>query len=183
VIKNLIAHEKYLFLVAHSTQCFDATLKFWPNARVIFFTDYHAFIKQRGYDEKISLAALTNYWNTVRSDSWNLNPPITLDEFLQLPKTIRTELMENYQGEIFRWIETPPTKQELHDRTIAEHINRLKKSAYIWNVAKTFTGNESVFLTELARCAEWAGVTVDAPVTDIIKYYNNWLHTISVESR
>jgi hypothetical protein len=41
VIPQLIKQQKYLFIIAHSTQYLDAYCKFWTNARVIFMTEYH----------------------------------------------------------------------------------------------------------------------------------------------
>jgi hypothetical protein len=180
VINDLIKSEKYLFLVAHSIQQLDAYFKFWSNAKVIFLTDYREFIKQRGYSKKVAIPALRRYWNIIRTESWQAEPPSTIDEFHQLPKLIQDELIEQHRGEIFKWIETPPTKHELHDREVNRYIERLGKVAHTWSVAKTFSGDDRVFFNELSQCAKWADISLQVSETDILGYYKNWLHTIFV---
>lgn len=179
VIKQLINQEKYLFLVAHTTQYLTAYLKFWTQARVIFFTDYHDFIRKRGYDTKVEINSLTNYWSNVKGEHWPNLPPLNFDEFLQLPDFVRYELLIDFNGEIFKWIEVSPTVEELHDRAVACYLQKLGDRSYKWNVRDNYSGDEQKFLNNLNKCAQWTGITVEATTTGVVEYYRNWLNTIS----
>jgi hypothetical protein len=160
-------------------QYLDAYLKFWPNARVLFLTQYHEFVQRRGYNQTADIQKLKAYWNVVRGPDWPVSPPVNSVEFLQLPASLQQELNETFHGEIFRWIKTSPTPQELHDRDIDLYSVQLSNNSYKWDVQKNFSGNETVFIDELLRCANWLDITIDAPVEAILNYYKTWLNVIS----
>jgi hypothetical protein len=183
IVSELIENNKYLFIVAHSTQYVDAYLKFWPNARTVFLTDYHDFIQRRGYKQKVEIEKLKKYWNTVRGTDWPTSPPISLNEFLQLSTTVQQELNQTFHGEIFRWIETKPTVEELHDRTVEEYSDQMGANAYKWNVQNNFTGNETCFIDELIRCSTWLDITIDASEESILDYYRSWLNVIATVNK
>lgn len=178
VIEQLINQEKYLFIVAHSTQFLDAYLKFWSQARVIFLTDYRDFVYQRGYGTKVDIKRLTAYWSTVRGDTWPSTPPLTYKQFLQLPDAIQHELEIDFHGEIFKWITPSPTVEELHDCAIIQQLDKLGTRAYTWSVEANFTGNEQNFITNFNKCAQWVGVTVDVSDSELNAYYRHWQDVI-----
>jgi hypothetical protein len=183
VVSRLIQQQKYLFIIAHTTQYLEAYLKFWVNARVIFFNNYHNFIQKRGYDDNVNWQTkvrpqLNQYWNTVRDISWPVNPPTTRSEFLQLPKHIQNELLTQFHGEIFRWADNRQLHTNLHDRSIANIAHQLGSRAYEWNVEKTFSGDYPIFFEELHQVANWIGVSIDASRNELEDYYKQWLHAI-----
>ena len=178
VIKQLIDQKKYLFIVAHTTQSLNAYLKFWHQARVIFLTDYHDFINRRNYAPTLDVENLTHYWSMIKGESWPNFPPLCYKEFLQLPETIQQELIIDFHGEIFKWVKTSPTVEELHDQTVSKYISQLGSQTYVWSVEKNFTGNEQQFLEDLSQCAQWAGIKIDASDGQLIDYYKQWLYVI-----
>ena len=180
VVAKLIENNKYLFIVAHSTQYLDAYRKFWPRARAVFLTDYHDFVHRRGYKQTVKMQTLKNYWDNVRGLDWPQDPPISSDEFLQLPQTVQEELTQVFHSEIFRWIETEPTVKQLYDLAVKEYSVQMAGNTYKWNVQKNFTGNETDFITELAECSKWLNITLDAPSELILDYYRSWLTVIDM---
>jgi hypothetical protein len=180
VFKQLIDQNKYLFLVAHNIQELDAYLKFWKKARVIFFVDYHDFVLQRPLNRQSDLGELVHYWNVVRNDNWPKNPPTKLDDFYKLDQQIQQELTQNFHGGIFRWIETSPTQDELHQRDIGIYTQNMQDRHCTWSVAKAFGGNEQQFLLELKNCAKWLNVTIDVTDADLVEFYKKWLEIIQI---
>lgn len=178
IIPQLISKSKYLFIVAHTTQYLDAYLKFWPQARVIFLTDYSKFIQQRGYVKNPNIKSLSSYWLKVKGVDWPDLPPTSRVEFSQLPKSIQNELKTNFHSEIFKWFETSPTVEELHNLTIAKYNKQMGNQSYMWSVEENFTGDKQKFLDNLNDCAQWLGVTIDVPNETLFDYYNSWLDVI-----
>jgi hypothetical protein len=180
VISQLIKQDKYLFIVAHTMQMLEAYQKFWTNAQVIFFTEYRNFIQQRGYNQStLNLEKnIYQYWSTVKGQDWPAMPPLTRSDFLKLPSTIQCDLKEIFHSEIFRYFDPTDLKDKLFDRDVNKHQNLLKNRAFIWNVAETYSGDASKFLTELYRCASWLNLKITADTQDIINYYNTWQETL-----
>jgi len=183
IISRVVDQHKYLFIVAHTTHVVDACLKFWTNARVIFFKDTDAFIRQRGYYHRFhDVIALRDYWNKIRGEDWPVDPPLERNDFLQLPDWIRAELLDTHQGEIFRWVEITADRNALHHQSVNERVKELGKDrAYEWSVAKNFSGDHAELIANLNRCADWVGVTIDVAESDIVAYYQKWLTTIFSE--
>lgn len=178
IIRQLIEQQKYLFIVAHTTQYLDAYFKFWTNARVIFLTDYHDFVNRRYSDKKSNTAMLTNYWNKVRGADWPDNPPTTSEEFTSLPESIQQELVVDFHNEIFRWFDYRNMREELHNRAVDEYIKKLDNRAFDWNVSKNFSGKQQEFINTLHQCANWARIDIVATQQELVKYYNSWLDVI-----
>lgn len=63
----------------------------------------HIFSSNWHKDQK-SLVLLA-YWNNVKDDSWPSLPPKTSEEFDALPEPIKHELVDKFNGEIFKHIE------------------------------------------------------------------------------
>jgi hypothetical protein len=178
VIPQLIKQQKYLFIIAHSTQYLDAYCKFWTNARVIFMTEYHEFVQRRYMRKKNPSPMLLDYWNTVKGPNWPVYPPMTNKEFLLLPKLVQTELVDNFHSEIFKWIDIDNEQQELYNCTVNNYIKQMGNCAFEWNVSTNFSGNQERFLETLDRCSTWAGINIEAADNDITEYYKNWLDAI-----
>jgi len=178
VIPQLINQQKYLFIVAHSTQYFNACYEFWPNARAIFLTDYHDFVQQRNYLGAENKTKLTDYWNTVKGPDWPIAPPTTNKEFMLLPHAIQKELIDNFHGEIFRWVDSSVLQEELHNRAVDQLIEHMGENAFVWNVDHAFNGDQQAFIKALEQCADWAGIQISATEEDILRYYRNWLEVI-----
>ena len=182
VVGRLIQKQKYLFLTAHSIHILKAELNFWVNAKVIFFSNYHNFKQQRAYDtvplNNQDLSKITTYWNTVRDQQWPIDPPITADEFNQLPDYIQRELKQNFHGEIFKWLDHSKLYKDLYDRDVKYMCSQLGNRAYEWNVEKTFSGNFSIFFEELCKLSDWAGINITASSDNLSVFYHRWLHTV-----
>jgi len=176
VVPRLIDNKKYLFIVAHNILYIDAYLKFWPNARVIFFTEYRNFVRQRM--PKINTNDLTRYWNSIRDENCPNQVPTTYDKFATLPENIKLQLLNSTFGGTFKNLSMYNTKFRLHDADLLTYIEKFKDKGHVWNVDKTFGGNSVIFLEELKKCANWTGVTVDVPDSDIQEFYKNWLNVI-----
>jgi radical SAM protein with 4Fe4S-binding SPASM domain len=63
----------------------------------------HIFSSQWHSDQKN--VVLKSYWNNVRGPDWPINPPKNIDEYNALPENIKTELTEDFGGEILSHLE------------------------------------------------------------------------------
>lgn len=178
VISQLIHENKYLFIVAHTTQYLNAYRNFWPNARTIFFTNYHKFVNNRAGKLPTKNLDLIRYWDVVKGLDWPEAPPANHLDFLQLSEAIRSELINEFHGEIFRWLDSPPFKEDLHNVAVKNYLESIGDRCLDWNVENNYAGNESEFLISLQRCAEWTGVRIDVPDSMVLDYYRNWLSVL-----
>ena len=76
--------ENYFFKVAHSTHNLEIEMKFWPNAKIIYFHNYTNFIKTYRLD-------LTSKYQQVRGSDWPECYP-DIDIYLSLPSNIKEDI-------------------------------------------------------------------------------------------
>jgi hypothetical protein len=178
IVDAVIGAGKYIFIVCHTTQYLEAYKKFWPNAKVVVFTEYHKFVQQRGYNNEYqtSVLRLQNYWQAVKGVDWPNNPPMNHSDLSNLPLFIKEELMGQFRAEILTYLEFVPTRQILHDQAIDLGI---KTSQYfVWDVKQNYSGNQEIFLANLHACAKWLGIELKIDDQQLVKFYLQWLDTI-----
>ena len=177
IINKLIELNLNVFLVAHSTIYLEAFIKFWPNARIIMFTDYQNFINQRiNYRAKIPMQ-LINYWNVIKGPDWPELPPTNEHEFISLPASIQQELKNEFSYEISRWFDRHLRWDELfidNWRTIQKRLN--KHQYLVWNVENNYK-NSQEFIKKFDECRTWLNLP-KTPTLDLINYFELWYQTI-----
>lgn len=178
IVGTVIGADKYMFIICHTTQYLDAYKKFWPKAKVIVFTEYHRFVRQRGYDkDQNTIQRLKQYWQDVKGYDWPDDPPMTRDDLFSLPLFVKEELLGTmFQKGILKYLDYVPTRQILHDQTINL---RIKSEHYFeWSVEKNFSGDQHMFLDNLNACAKWLGIRLEIDNQLLGKFYSQWLDTI-----
>lgn len=183
IVKQLIVENKFLFLVGHTTIYIELYLKFWRNARVVFITDYRDFVEKRIKHKNLEFnnnraSVIQRYWDIVRCDQWPHNAPTSYEQFLKLPTTIRSELENEFAGEIFRWYtDIQPTALDIHDNNVNLLWQQLGNRAHKFNLKKAFRSTQNL-LTEIDSCSTWVGTDVSRYHDLITDYYAKWQYTI-----
>lgn len=178
VIDEIIHHNLWFGIVAHTIPGLTAMIKFWPNAKVIFLTNSLNLLLTRKYQNNKNLkhSELAEYWNIVRGASWPDYPPSTLEEFELLPDNIKQELNNNFSGEIFRFFDYNKLRYHLFELHAQQILSNSTGQCYNWNTDNNYANNE-VFLQELYKCCQWLEID-NPPLVAINHYFNQWKSTI-----
>lgn len=179
IIYQIVEKKKYLFLIAHTVYHVDAFLKFWPKARVIFYTQWEQFISNRGKYQLFDTTKLQNYWNTIRDNSWPTVAPSTQEEFDSLPEDIKHELINQFDGEIFHMMSYYKLRTKLYHESVVRYTQQLGNRSYVWSVDKSYASADQ-FDRDLRECAHWVGVDVPANSADIKDLFTSWKEIIQL---
>jgi hypothetical protein len=177
IVQEVIDHNLNLYLVSHGFQFLKAHLKFWPHARVVMFVNWQTFVKQRnGKLNSKDLSFLTNYWNTVRGESWPITPPVNQQEFDSLDPAVGQELKHDFDNEISRWFDRSELIAELYHSDVVDFCQEHKDRCYIWDTDLAYSSG-ATFLKHFEPCRDWLGL----PKTnnqDLVDYFEHWTATI-----
>ena len=175
IVDKLIDQNKTLFLIVHKLPHLPYYLQFWPNANLIFFTNFERFDQYRRTNKPVN-PKLIEYWNAVRGPDWPSYPPTTLTEFYFLPKIIQHELEISFDFEIQRWFKRTEQQYELFNEYVVKFSEQYKNNnQYVWDVEENYYDKDK-FLTNfknLSDLIELPCVNID----DIEEYYVNWQQT------
>ena len=183
VVKKIISENLFLFAVAHDTLVLRRQLNFWVNAKVIGFTNSTNFINTRNlnsYSDKFKKIRST-YWSAIRDNSWPSLPPVSEAEFLLLPISIQTELINNFENEISRWFIDKNQKIKLHENDLFEIKNQLDSRFYQIDV-DDFYKNEQTFLSTLKNCLHWLNLPMPVNEYDNVHYFQTWKNMLQLLS-
>jgi len=179
VVKKVISKKLCLFLVAHNTLILRSMLNFWPNARVIGFFHSKDFINQHRPKQTDKFwSHRLDYWNSVKDDSWPVQPPVNRAEFLELPNAIQHELADFFDNEIARWFIDQDLKFRLFEKDLVQIQNELKNKFYQIDVDKMYQTDQS-FLIDLKNCLQWLDLPMPVNEQDNCSYFQSWKKIIS----
>jgi len=203
VVNEIIRNNLNMFMITHSTVWLDAYLKFWPRARVIFFSNYKSFRNSRqqastvpqqlqsdgGYRSRAGewvflpkiLPILTDYWNTVRGPDWPTEPPTNFQEFEMLPEFVQHELRHQFKNYIVQFFNYQDLQDQLFDQDAARYQEILGANSYVWDVQQSYQTGAAGFLNEFEKCRQWLGVSATNN-QDLVAYFERWLRVISNNS-
>jgi hypothetical protein len=206
IVETVMEKNLHIILSSHSQTFTDGLLKFWPNARVIYFTNYRNFIDRRsqaklrpwkdeqtepmapgeGYSNKhgeyVFLSPvpydLKTYWDNIRAMhiDWPVDPPTTDEEVKLLPEAIQQKLREDPKEYIAQYFNYQPLVDQLYDEMAEQYRIRAGDSCFIWDVENNFS-NSQEFLKNFKKCRDW----LNLPATDdqdLIDYFERWLQLI-----
>jgi len=173
VINKIIDKKLNMFLVANSTIYLEAILKFWPNAKVIVFTDYRNFINKRINHHKKVSTQLLSYWNKIKDPTWPSVPPSSQDEFIQLPDNIKHELKNEFNYEISRWFDQQPLWDKLFIDSVGIIQQRYtNQQLLMWNVENNYKSSQN-FINQFNACRSWLNLP-ETDESDLITYFERW---------
>jgi hypothetical protein len=184
VVETIISKNLFLFVVAHDTLVLRKQLDFWVNAKVIGFTNFKNFINTRTslrHTDKFKKIR-SDYWNTIRDNSWPSTPPVTESEFLLLAGPIQHELINNFENEISRWFNREDQEIALFENDLFKIKNKLDSKFYQIDVDE-FYRNEQAFLSTLKNCLHWLNLPMPVNEYDNVQYFQTWknmLHTLNL---
>jgi len=182
IIQKIISKNLFLFLVAHNTMELCSELNFWPNAKVIGFTNSKNFITQRtsntSKNDKLKKSRL-DYWNIIKSESWPELPPRSAAEFLLLPARTQSELIDDFENEISRWFDTTDQWFESFENNISKIKDKLDSKFYQIDVDE-FYKDEHTFLYTLKDCLQWLDLPMPRNDHDNRQYFQTWKETLSL---
>ena len=72
----------------------------------------HIFSSQWHKDQK--KVPVINHWNMIRGESWPETPPWTMEEYEQLPESIKHEIVNNFGGELIHHLKIGQQLPVLH---------------------------------------------------------------------
>jgi hypothetical protein len=181
VVKTIISKNLFLFLAAHDTLVLRKQLDFWVNARVIGFTNSKNFINTRkSYSDPDQFKkSRSDYWNTIRDNSWPSTPPVTESEFLLLAGPIQHELINNFDNEIARWFNREDQKITLFENDLFKIKNKLDSKFYQIDVDE-FYRNEQAFLSTLKNCLHWLNLPMPVNEYDNGHYFQTWKNMLEL---
>jgi hypothetical protein len=166
-----IDNNRFFFLVAHDIPSLKKYLKFWKNAKIIFFQNYHDFIKQRKKTKVI------NYWNQVKGADWPIDPPDSISNIKTLPKFVQHELNHQFNNKI-RSILTPSPLLKIFDRQLKQVLKKLNPETYYFWDCNSYNSGE-LLINNLQKCYYWLNLTIHNE-QDIIDYYTDWINTLDI---
>jgi hypothetical protein len=180
VVKKTISKKLCLFVVAHNTLFLRSMLNFWPNARVIGFSNSKDFINQnRPKRPDVFLTNRLDHWNLVKDKSWPKQPPATKAEFLELPDAIQHELVDLFDNEIARWFNDRDLRFKLFEKDLVQIQNKLKNKFYQIDIDKMYQTDQS-FLINLKNCLQWLDLPMPVNENDNCEYFQTWKEVISL---
>jgi hypothetical protein len=175
IVNKIIDNKYYTFLVCHSTNLIETYLKHWPQAKIVFFTEYREFL-----DFRYSSVGpqLIKWWNNVRYPDWPALPPTTAEEFELLPKHIQDIICNEYDNEISLWFDRRP----LVDQLYSENSQRIAKSiesnrTYFWSVKQGYA-DSSQLIDNYKKISQWLQIENTVADSDLIDYFNRWKQVI-----
>jgi len=174
IVDQLIANEKILFLEVHNLPHLDYYLKFWPCAKLIFFTNYRTFVCNR--QPIVPNVDLNQYWNTIKDLTWPDQPPTDEKTFHDLPELIKKELAEPLEFEIQRWFDYSHTEDRLYHACVDSYRTADTVDYYIWDVAKNYC-DVNAFLNGFVQLSDQLQIPM-ADADDLRWYFLEWISTL-----
>lgn len=180
VVSRLINHNQYLFLINHwSVVTLPRMLELWPNAKLILFSNYRSFLKQRNTNIK-TIPSLDQYWQQVRAETWPHHAPKNHQEFSMLDSAIQQELVNDFDFEISRYFDY----NELYDTQWNQYIKILaagNNSHFLIDIDDAYSSADNV-VSWVEQCADWLGI--EDVHQDCVKiYFQDWINTLDVISQ
>ena len=181
VIKLVIEKKLHLCLVAHDDQLFQSLLTTWPNAKIIYLTNYNLFInKYRSFAavRYKKLTQLLHTWSTEKKQHWPELPPSSIHGLQFFPKEVVDEL---YSGQYNHIIDLIFDEEQQNQKYQAEikHINFLSSnSKWVESFdAGCYLDCGSV-VKEVGRIYQALNLT-DFNKECIKQYYEKWIQILS----
>lgn len=146
------------FIVAHYPLQCDAYRNVWPDAKIIYFTNCKNFILLRKWRRN-----KWYLWNTIRGNSWPINPPQTFEEYSNLPQSIKEELELVFNFNDYIYLKH---HEDMYDNYL-DHYN--------WNTDNYFS--EDTTVNEIKKLYQLLNLT--SFNEDIIReYYKLWINKL-----
>lgn len=164
VLTDAIQKNYYLPFTAHTVKELARSLEIFPNARVILFDDVEIFIQHRHHK------TVEQYWNQIRGHSWPTVAPTSIDQINQLPESIKQELKEIFNNEIYSYFTKNANIIALTEFLVSNNIPFTK-----WSCLNYL--NEDQLLIELEKLYQW----LDLPGynAELVKvFYRAWISKV-----
>lgn len=178
-LQKIINANLWFGIVAHTTFGLEATLRFWPNAKVILFTNSENFLTARGqFDQNKDqwFIPRLNYWNVIKGADWPEVAPSNTEQFNLLDDFIKQELTDIHQGEIFQYFDHRKLMYDLFQQHSERLVAQLGNRVYCWDTDKSYQNLEN-FLMEFNKCRNW--LRVPHPGNDTLtSYFCTWKYVI-----
>ena len=177
IVKHTINHNKNFFLILHDIVNLERIKNFWPNSKIIIFSNYRNFLHKRYNTESVrDPKKLVEYWNNVRDDSWPANPPQNKKEFANLPKLCQDELIDKFDFEISRWFDYSIEFDMLWSNEILEAKKKYNQDVVVWNVDQSYKDSQTL-ITNLDFLFDFLNLpVVDSFIID--DYFYDWKNTL-----
>ena len=182
IVQTIISENLFLFLGAHDIMALRSELNFWTNAKVIGFTNSDSFVKERlpnVFDHDKFRKIRSDYWNTIKGESWPDLPPRTESEFLLLPIQVQSELVTNFGNKISKWFLKDNRRTKLFEKSLYNIKQQLGTRFYQIDVDE-FYKDERTFLSTLKDCLQWLDLPEPRDDRDNCQYFQEWKATLNL---
>ena len=178
IVQTIISKNLFLF---YDTTELVRELDLWKNAKVIGFTNFKNFIKERKYKSKQDEfeKLRSNYWNVIKGESWPEQPPKSESDFALLHDSVQSELINNFENLIFKWFDPNDRWVKWFEDKLTGIKEELGSRFYQIDVDE-FYKDEQTFLSTLKDCLQWLDLPVPRNDRDNSQYFHQWKTTLDL---
>jgi hypothetical protein len=132
IIKKVMDSNLFVCMVAHNDRIFKNILNTWPNAKIIYFTNYDLFIdKYRSFASRKyqNLASLLQFWSMDKKQNWPDLPPASIQALESWPEHVMNELYSGKYNHIIDLI-FDEQEQNKHYQSTIQNIKFLSSACH-----------------------------------------------------
>ena len=131
VIKLVIDNKLFVCVVAHNDRIFQNILTTWPNAKIIYFTNYNLFIDTYRSFASVrykNLALLSQVWSMEKKQDWPELPPASIRALKSWPEHVVNDLYNGQYNHIIDLIFDEENQNQQYQSTI-QHVKFLSSAS------------------------------------------------------
>ena len=174
VMHELCKSKFAWFVDIHDTGHLEASLRVWPQARVIRFLNTDRFLEWRKVN--YNRESLQEFWNSVRDTSWPQQAPENWQEFCALDRAIQQELLHLRNGDIFRYIQHPEAKLSM-GRSAKTQQDRVCARFNTWDFDANALLDTQEYLKTMRDLYQWIDLD-DFDKSFLECYHKQWLEKV-----
>jgi hypothetical protein len=180
VIKLIIEKNYFFFIVAHDDYTLKNILYAWPNAKIIYLTDYYLYrdtCRVNASDRYYKLSALKKEWNLIKKYNWPELPPASIQTLKFFPEHVLDELYNGKNNYILNLIFDENSRDNTK-KLNEENIISLSNNRWIERFAPDCYLNEDLTISNIEFLYKKLNFS-DFNKEYITQYYRLWMQKIS----
>ena len=180
VIKLIIEKKLFFFIVAHDDYSLKNILYAWPNARIIYFTNYYSYrdtFRVNASDKYRNLKLLRKEWAQIKKDDWPELPPASMQTLQFFPKHILDELYDEKNKYIINLIFDEKTR-ETTEQYNEQNITLLSNNRWVEKFTPDYYFTEDLTISNIELLYKKLNL-FDFNKEYITEYYRAWMQKIS----
>ena len=179
-IKIIIEKKLFFFIVAHNEYVLKNILYVWPNARIIYFTNYYLYrdtCRPNASDRYYTLSLLKQEWARIRKDNWPTLPPASIQTLQFFPKHVIDELYDEKNNYIINLI-FDETTRDITEKLNEETIISLSNNRWVERFTPNCYFTEELTISNIELLYKKLNL-FDFNKEYITQYYRVWMQKIA----